>query len=316
MILAGTIGYETIEGWGALDSLYMTVTTLTTVGYGEIHPLSAHGRVFTIALIICGIFVVAVNISTFARYLVEGELRDFMEKRRTWKDVRRLSGHYIICGYGRIGRVIADEFFDHGIPFVVVDSSPEKIDDVSRKGYPAVVGDAVEDEVLESAGIMRAKGLIAAVGSPADNVYITISAKALKPDIFVMGRAHDEIGEKRLRSAGADQVVCPYSIGGRRMANMIAQPAVTEFLDFTIGKKDLELAIEEMTVSSGSSFIGKTIIDSEIRTKFGVIIVAVSRPNEKMVFNPPPQLIINENDILIALGRIQSLKALSSAVSS
>ncbi len=143
---------------------------------------------------------------------------------------------------------------------------PEKIDEVSKKGYPAVVGDAVEDEVLISAGIMRGKGLVAAVGSPADNVYITISAKALKPDIFVMGRAHDGTSEKRLLSAGADQVVCPYSIGGRRMANLISRPAVSEFLDFTVGKKDLELAIEEMTVSGGSSIIGKTIVDSEIRT--------------------------------------------------
>ena len=293
----------------------MTVTTLTAVGYGEIHPLSNFGRIFTIALIFGGIFVVAINITTFARYVVEGEIRDFMEKRRTKKDVERLTDHYIICGYGRIGRVIADELFDHDIRFVVVDSSPEKIDEVLKKGYPAVAGDAVEDEALMSAGIMRAKGLVAAVGSPADNVYITISAKALKPGIFVMGRAHDETSEKRLHSAGADQVVCPYSIGGRRMANLISRPAVSEFLDFTVGKKDLELAIEEMTVSGGSSIIGKTIVDSEIRTKFGVIIVAVLRPNEKMVFNPPPQLIINENDTLIALGQIQNLKALSSAVS-
>jgi voltage-gated potassium channel len=293
----------------------MTVTTLTAVGYGEIHPLSDYGRIFTIVLIIGGIFVVAINITTFARYVVEGEIRDFMEKRRTKKGVERLTDHYIICGYGRIGRVIADELFDQDIRFVVVDSSPEKIDEVSKKGYPAVVGDAVEDEVLISAGIMRGKGLVAAVGSPADNVYITISAKALKPGIFVMGRAHDETSEKRLRSAGADQVVCPYSIGGRRMANLISRPAVSEFLDFTVGKKDLELAIEEMTVSGGSSIIGKTIVDSEIRTKFGVIIVAVLRPNEKMVFNPPPQLIINENDTLIALGQIQNLKSLSSAIS-
>jgi voltage-gated potassium channel len=315
VILFGTIGYETVEGWDPLDSFYMTVTTLTTVGYGEIHPLSDYGRIFTIVLIIVGVFAVAVNLAAFARYLVEGEIRDFMEKRRTKREVERLADHYIICGYGRIGRVIADELFDHNVRFVVVDSSPERIDEVSKKGYPAVNGDSVNDEVLLSAGIMRAKGLIAAVGSPADNVYIIIAAKALKPDIFVMGRAHDETGEKRLRSAGADQVVCPYSIGGRRMANLILRPAVVEFLDFTIDKRDLELAIEQMRVDSGSSLIGKTIIDSEIRTKFGVIIVAVLRPNEKMVFNPPPQLVINENDTLIALGQMQNLKELSSAVS-
>jgi voltage-gated potassium channel len=315
IVLAGTAGYAIIEKWGVVDSLFMTVITLTTVGYGEIHPLTDMGRVFTIFLIISGVIVVGSILADFTRFIVEGEIRNYMETRLTKRAIKKLKDHYIICGYGRIGRVIADELFEHHVRFVVVDSSPEKIDDVSGKGYPGVVGDAVEDEVLVSAGIMRAKGLIAAVESPADNVYIIISAKALKPDIFVMGRAHDDTGEKRLRSAGADQVVCPYSIGGRRMANLIVRPAVSEFLDFTVGKKDLELAIEEMTVSRRSSLIGKTIIDSEIRTKFGVIIVAVLRPNEKMVFNPPPQLIISENDTLIALGQIQNLKALSSAVS-
>jgi voltage-gated potassium channel len=315
IVVVGTIGYAIIEKWDVVDSLFMTVITLTTVGYGEIHPLTDTGRVFTIFLIIAGVIVVGSILADFTRFLVEGEIRNYMERRLTKHTIKRLKDHYIICGYGRIGKVIADELFEHGIRFVVLDSSPEKIDDVSRKGYPGVVGDAVEDEVLVSAGIMRAKGLIAAVGSPADNVYITISSKALKPDIFVMGRAHDEIGEKRLRSAGADQVVCPYSIGGRRMANLIARPAVAEFLDFTVGKKDLELAIEEMTVAGGSALVGKTIIDSEIRTKFGVIIVAVLRPNEKMVFNPPPHMTINENDTLIALGQIQDLKAFSSAIS-
>ncbi|MBN2223637.1 MAG: NAD-binding protein [Deltaproteobacteria bacterium] len=293
----------------------MTVITLSTVGYGEIHSLNPPGMILTMVLIFSGIVVFSIVLGSFARFVIEGEIRNVMEKRRSKREVSRLKNHYIICGYGRIGRVIADELHEHHVPFVVVDSSPLKTDEVSKKGYPAYNGDSVNDEVLLAAGIMHAKGLIAAVGSPADNVYITISAKALKPDIFVMGRAHDDTGEKRLRSAGADQVVCPYSIGGRRMANIILRPAVVEFLDLTVGKRDLELAIEEMKVQHGSYLIGKTIIDSEIRTRFGVIIVAILRPSEKMVFNPPPQSVINENDTLIALGQIQNLKALSSAVS-
>lgn len=315
IILIGTVGYAVIQKWGLLDSLFMTVITLTTVGYGEIHPLTDMGRIFTIFLIISGMITVGTIIAEFTRFLVEGEIRNYMEIKLTKRTIEKLKDHYIICGYGRIGSVIADELHEHNVPFVVVDSSPEKIDEITKKGYPAVSGDSVEDDVLLTAGIMRAKGLIAAVGSPADNVYITISAKALAPDIFVMGRAHDKTAEKRLLSAGADQVVCPYFIGGRRMANLILRPAVVEFLDLTVGKRDLELAIEEMKVSSGSSLIGKTIVDSEIRAKFGIIIVAIVRPNEKMVFNPPPQSVINENDTLIALGQIQNLKALSSAAS-
>ncbi len=244
-----------------------------------------------------------------------GELRKIIGRRNLEAKIQNLRNHHIICGYGRIGSVIADELHEHDVPFVLVDSSPDKIEEIARKGYPAIKGDSVEEEVLLAAGIKRAKGLVAAVGSPADNVYITISAKALVPRIFVMGRAHDETAEKRLHAAGADQVVCPYSIGGRRMANLILRPAVVEFLDLTDGKRDLELAIEEMRVRSGSPLVGKTIVDSEIRTKFGIIIVAVLRPNEKMVFNPPPQSVINENDTLIALGQIQSLKALSSVIS-
>ena len=315
IILIGTVGYAVIQKWGLLDSLFMTVITLTTVGYGEIHPLTDMGRIFTIFLIISGMITVGTIIAEFTRFLVEGEIRNYMERKLTKRTIKKLKDHYIICGYGRIGSVIADELHEHNVPFVVVDSSPEKIDEITKKGYPAVNGNSVDDEALLAAGIMRAKGLIAAVGSPADNVYITISAKALAPDIFVMGRAHDKTAEKRLLSAGADEVVCPYSIGGRRMANLILRPAVVEFLDLTVGKRDLELAIEEMKVGSGSSLIGKTIVDSEIRAKFGIIIVAILRPNEKMVFNPPPQSVINENDTLIALGQIQNLKALSSAVS-
>jgi voltage-gated potassium channel len=315
VIILGTGGYVIIEGWTVLDSLYMTVITLSTVGYGEIHPLNPAGQIFTIVLILSGIVVVSLVLASFARFIIEGEIRNVMEERRTKREVSRLRDHYIICGYGRIGSVIADELHEHKVPFVVVDSSPEKIDEITRKGYPALNGDSVDEEVLRAAGIERAKGLVAAVGSPADNVYITISAKALAPHIFVMGRAHDDTGEKRLRTAGADQAVCPYSIGGRRMANLILRPAVVEFLDLTGGKRDLELAIEEMKVRSGSPLAGKSIVDSEIRTKFGIIIVAILRPNEKMIFNPPPQSVINENDILIALGQMQDLKALSSAVS-
>jgi voltage-gated potassium channel len=285
------------------------------VGYGEIHPLTDTGRIFTIFLIISGMVVFGVVIGELTRSLIEGEIRDFMEKKRTTRTIEKLKDHYIICGYGRIGKVIANELSEHNVPFVVIDSSADVAQEISKKGYPSINGDSVQEEVLLSAGIERAKGLIAAVGSTADNVYITISAKALNPAIYVMGRAHDEITEKRLRAAGADQAVCPYSIGGRRMANILIRPAVVEFMDLTIGSKDFELGVEELRVSPDSRFIGKSIVDSEIRTAFGAIIVAIARPNEKTIFNPPPHSIILQGDTLIVLGELKKLKLLSSAVS-
>ena len=302
-----------VERWNILDSLYMTVITLTTTGFSEVKPLGREGRIFTIILLTSGILVAAVALGSFTRFVIEGEILKFMGSRRLAKEIKNLKNHYIVCGYGRIGKVIAREFHDQKVPFVVTDSSLEKMEELAKERFPAVFGNSVEEETLLNAGIMRAKGLIAAVGSPADNVYITLSAKVLNPDIFVMGRANDDTTEKRLRAAGADEVVCPYAIGGRRMANFVLRPAVVEFVDLAVARKNLALAMEEIRIGETSQLVGKTIIDSAVRNRYGVIIVAILKPDGQMLFNPPPSTAIEQNDILIALGKIDDLRSLAQA---
>jgi voltage-gated potassium channel len=312
--LFGTVGYAVIMRWNILDALYMTIITLTTTGYEEVHPLDLHGRIFTIVLLTSGILVAAAALGAFTRFLVEGEIVNLMGRKRLMKEIKKLKNHFIICGYGRIGKVIAVEFIEHGVPFVVVDSSFEKIEEVIKAGHLAIHGSGVDDDVLISAGLKEARGLIAAVRSPADNVYIALTAKSLKPDVFVMGRADDDASEKKLLAAGADQVVCPYAIGGRRMANLILRPAVSEFVDLAVGRKSLALALEEVKVSEGSLLVGKTIIDSEVRNRYGIIIVAIARPDGKMIFNPPPSSTISEGDVLVALGELENLRKLTKSL--
>ena len=311
IIILGTLGYILIEDWGFLDALYMTIITLTTTGYSEVHPLNTGGRVFTIIVLTSGFFATVVAVGALTHFLLEGQILELFGRRRMAKEIEGLKDHYIICGYGRIGKVIAQELSSNDIPFVIVDSSYEKTEEIIRDNYIALHGNSVEENVLLNAGIIRAKGLITCVSTPADNVYITLTARDLKPDIFVMGRANDETSEKRLISAGADKVVSPYSIGGRRMANIILKPAVVEFVDLAVGRKDLKLAVEEIKVSSSSSLVGKTIVDSEIKKRYGIIIVAILKDDGKMLFNPDPKLVIREKDILVALGKYEDLKDLA-----
>ncbi len=313
IIVLGTLGYVAIEGWGFLDALYMTVITLTTTGYSEVHPLNTGGRIFTIVVLTSGFFATVVAVGALTHFLIESQIIEIFGRRRMAKEIQALKDHYIICGYGRIGKVIAGELASNDIPFVVVDSSYEKVEEITMDGYIALLGNSVDESVLVSAGIMRARGLIACVSTPADNVYITLTARALKPDIFVMGRANDETSEKRLISAGADKVVSPYSIGGRRMANIILKPAVVEFIDIAVGRKDLMLAIEEITICTGSSLIGKTIVDSGIKKSYGVIVVAILKMGGKMIFNPETTSKIDEGDVLVALGEYENLKKLARA---
>lgn len=289
----------------------MTIITLTTTGYSEVHPLDTGGRVFTIIVLTSGFFATVVAVGALTNFFIQGQILELLGRRRMAKEIEGLKDHYIICGYGRIGKVISNELLLNNIPFLVIDSSYEKVEEITRNNLVALLGNSVEESVLLNAGIERAKGLITCVSTPADNVYITLTAKDLKPDIFVMGRANDETSEKRLISAGADKVVSPYSIGGRRMANIILKPAVVEFLDIAIGRKDLKLAVEEIEVSKGAAILGKSLINSEIKKHYGIIIVAILKEDGKMLFNPDPTLVIEENDVLVALGKYDDLKNLA-----
>ena len=304
--LGGTLGYVVLEGWSPLDAFYMTVISLTSVGFGEVHPLSPAGKLFTVLVILGGIAVVAVALGYGSRIVLEGQLERVMGRRRMEKEIARLRDHYIICGYGRMGRVISREFKHKPIPFVVVERDPEIFKNIDP-GMLAICGNAEEDAVLQAAGIAYARGLVSVVSSDADNVYITLTAAGLRPDLYIVVRAGDEGAEKKLLRAGASKVVCPYAIGGAGIANAILRPAVVDFIELVTRREHLELQMEEVLVAPMSLLAGHSILATGLRQKFGAIVVAIKKGNDHMQFNPSPEHRISAGDRLIVLGSGEKL---------
>lgn len=310
ILAVGTLGYSLIEGWDFIDALFMTITTVTTVGYGEVHPLSDAGRVFTGLLIVMGVGYFAYVFATVTRIVVGGEIREMLGRRKLEKRLKALEGHYIICGYGRIGAVVAAELAARGLAFVVVESDAARLAKLDEAGYLFVAGSATDEHVLEQAGIKRAKGVISALRSDADNVFIALTARGLNPALYVLSRAEEEGSRKKLLRAGADQVVLPYHLGARRMAEAVARPAVAEFIDLAVHGHSLELRLEEVRVRPGSTLAGQTVIDSAIKTNLDLLVVAVRRASGEMLFNPQPRQVIGAGDTLIVLGEKGNLRRL------
>ncbi len=314
VLLVGTLGYFLIEGWDLFDAFYMTIITLSTVGFGEVHPLSEAGRLFTIFLIFAGVGIAFYVFTMVTETIISGQLQDFLGRRRLEAKLEALHEHYIICGYGRIGRhichIIAKE-----VPFVIVEKDPEVIKEIEKEGFLYLEGDATQEEVLKRVGIDRAKGLVSVLRSDADNVYITLTARSLNPKLFILARADEEHVEKKLKRAGADKVVSPYLIGARRMALIILRPAVTDFLELVTPEQNLELQLEEIRISDRSDLVGKTLLESGIRKFSGVIILAVKKVTGEMVFNPPPNYLFEAGDVLVALGDRKGLSLLEEVAS-
>jgi len=308
-IVLGSLGYVWIEDWDFFDSLWMTVITLTTVGYGEVRPLTQAGRAYSMVLMLAGIGIMFYIVTGLAKIIVEGEIRDALGKRKLQKHIQKLHHHYIICGFGRIGEIIARQLKERHIPFVVVENQPELVAGLEEAGYDILVGDATKEEVLLEAGIERAKGLITVVSSDANNVYITLTARSLNPDLFIGARAAESGSEQKLLRAGADRVESPYELGGRKMAQTILRPNVVTFLELAM-KEDVDLSMEEIPVASTSSLVGMALKDSGIRQKLNTIIVSIKRANGDMIFNPSPGTQIEAGDTLIALGVRQQLEVL------
>lgn len=298
----GTLGYMLIEGWSVLDSIYMAVVTLATVGFREVHPLSTAGMIFTIFLMIFGIGIIAYSIGIFAQFMVEGHLQKVLGRRQVEKKIAKLSGHYIICGFGRIGSIVCRELSERPVPFVVIEQNGEFCDKIAAEGFLYIQGNATEDDILLAAGIERARGLITAVTSDTENVYITLTARGLSPDLFILSRAGDEGSEKKLTRAGASKVISPYNIGGSRMAQAILRPSVMDFIEIATAGQNLELQLEEIVVSGASRLAGMSLEQTGVRKEFGLIIVGIRSGAAPMVFNPPAETIITAGDILIALG--------------
>ncbi len=311
IVFAGTIGYSVFEDMPVFDAFYMTVITVSTVGFSEIKPLSQVGRIMTVIIIVSGISILTYTLGQVARIFVEGELRRILGRRKLEKQISKLNDHYIICGYGRIGTVISRELSDENISLVVIEQDSEKIKQLEEDHFLYLNMDATSEEALLQGGIHKARGIVTAVRSDADNVFVTLTAKGLRPDIFVLARASDVKNESKMLKAGASRVVCPYLFGGRRMAQILKKPTVVDFIDTAMMDSQLGLSMEEAVVGPASNLIGKTLIDSQIRPRFGVVIVAIKKPTNEMLFNPTPTEKLESGDTIVVIGKKEDLERMN-----
>jgi voltage-gated potassium channel len=314
VIAGGTAGYVAIERWTPWDAFYMTAITVATVGYREVHPLSLPGQVFTVCLIVGGVGTALYTATLIVTVIVEGGLHRGFAQRRMTRMIDQITNHFILCGYGRIGAIIADELHQQGVPFIVVERDTERAREANERGWLVVEADASQDEVLQRVGVARARGLIAAVGTDAENVYTVLTARVVRPDLYIIARIESDDAEPKLRRAGADRVISPYHIGATHMVQTALRPAVVDFVQLATSSGHLDLSIEQVRVREGSTLAGRTIVDAAIRQKFGVIIVAIKRVGGAMEFNPAPEAVIGAGDELVVLGRPQSVKSLEDTV--
>ena len=315
VLCIGTIGYTIIEKWSVLDSLYMTVITITTVGYKEVKTVSMPGRVFTIVIIFLGMGIMAYTLGMVAQMMVQFQVSSIIGRRKLGSKIKSIKNHYIICGHGRIGKIISQELKSNKIPMVVIDNNLDSKQMIGHNSIPYIIDDATSEDILIEAGIERANGLISVVSSDADNLFITMTARGLNSGLFILARADEEHSRKKLIRGGANRVVLPYLIGGRKMAHVITKPAVTDFLELTVYDKDIELEMEESLVGEKSRLKEVTLVDSGIRQEMNVIIIAIKKKNGTMSFNPSSNTLIEAGDTLISLGNNKNLERLSSVLS-
>ena len=310
VIVVGTIGYLLL-GFGVVDALYQTVTTVATVGFREVQPLDTTGKVFTMALILVGVGAALYAFSVLIETLLEGRLQELLGRRRMAKAITSMSGHIVICGWGRVGRSIAAEVAESGRPLVVVDQEEARLADCP---HPAVLGDATDDAVLAEAGIDRASSLVAALDTDAANSFVVLSARAVRPDIFLVARVRSVENEGKLARAGADRVVNPQHIGGARMAAFVLRPHVAEFLDVVMHESNLEFRLEELQVAASSSVAGQTLREAHLRDRSGALVLAVRSDDGSFRSNPPPETVLEAGQVLIAIGTEDELRTLAGVV--
>ncbi len=312
-LATGTVGFVLIDHYPTFDAFYMTLITMTTVGYGEVHPLSHAGRVFNSFLIAFGVTTIFIAIGAMTQTIIEREFGEAIGKRRNKRMIDKLKDHYIICGIGRVGRGAAAELHHAGVPFVVVDSNPERVERAMVAGMLAVVADATRDETLHQVGIESARGLVAALATDADNLFVLLSAKGLNPRIYVAVRAAEEGAEAKMRRAGADAVFAPYSLTGHRLAQSLLRPHLVQFLDLTenIG---MDIAIEQMRVAETSEMVAKSIQEMQLGRDIGVIVLAIRRADGRMIFNPTADAAMHAGDYLIVMGSQENLRTLENLV--
>jgi voltage-gated potassium channel len=309
-LVFGTLGYHLIEGWGFLDGLYMTITTLTTVGFREVNPLSTGGRVFTMVLILAGVVTLFTSIAIVAELIIQGTLSEPLRRRRMERRIEALRNHFIICAYGRVGRAAADEFKEQGEQYVIVEAQEQLERLMAEHGAPYIVGDPSVEAILHDAGIDRAKGLVSAVDSDAVNVYITLTARTLNPKLYIVARASAPESVDQLYRAGADRVVSPYTLSGKQMASLALHPSVVEFIDMVTVAPNMRL--EEIVVRRGSALDGKTV-GTASNERGDVTILAVKKQGAELVPSPSADIVLGAGDLVVALGPAKVLGELSAA---
>jgi len=314
IVFVGAFAFHVIEGWSYFDSLYFTFVTLSTVGYGDMYPMTREGKIEVLMLIVFGVGTMFYAIVTLAETMVEKQVMFVLGRGRQRKMIEKLKGHFIICGCGRIGGLIARELAQERVPFVIIEKNGEVVRDLEQRGYLCHQGDAVDDRSLMAAGIDRARGVVCVLPTDAQNLYVILTAKELNPRIFVLSRSEEQASEHRLLRAGADRVISPYLLGGMRMAMAILRPAMLDFIEITTDRQSLDLRMEEISVGEGSPLAGLTLEKAEIRQRFGLIIVAVKKVTGQMVFNPQAGYVIDRGDKLIALGENDKMRGLARAL--
>lgn len=308
LLTLGTVAYMNIEGWTFLDSLFMSVETLATVGFGTYDPLSDAGKIFTIIYMLFGVILFLYIAAEFAEYVVYTNFGKILGRKNMEAKLKNIKDHYIVCGYGRTGAEITTQLKNCNLNFVVIDKDPDFDDLAQSLGFMYVVGDATEDETLKKAGIEKAKGLFCSLSDDVDNLYLTVSAKGLNPDITIVARCIKASNEPKFKKTGANNIILPYEISGRRMVSSVVKPLVVDFLDVVMHTKgqELELKMEQFELKKGSPFEGQTILSSELKQKMGIFVIAIKRQGE-FITNPSPDTILKAGDYLIILGTSSQL---------
>lgn len=310
LLALGTGGYMTIEGWNFNDALYMTTITLTTVGYSEVHPLSASGQIFTIFLIILGVSVIAYSVSILGEYIFSTSFSGELKRRQTKRMIKKMHNHIIICGYGRVGRSAAPTLHDNSRDVVIIDNDPELVVRAQADGFATIQGDAASDDILREAGLEKAWGVVVSTGEDSLNLFIVLSARTLNPDLYIVARAVNAENERKMVRAGADRVVSPYRIGGKHMANIMLRPHVTDFFDVVTLQGGQELWIEELIIADDSTLIGQTVGQANVRRQTGVSLVALTSKTTGQTIVPDANTLLGAGDELIVLGTRDQLAAL------
>ncbi len=310
LVVVGSVGFHLLEGRSLFDSLYFTVITLTTIGYGDVVPNTPEGRIFTMFLALSGVFILFYAATSVIRIMVTGELRKILGRQQMERTLSQMKDHIIVCGYGRMGRRVCREFAQEKVPYVIVEKVPELLQDFQIPQGVPLVGDATDEEVLKHAGIDRARGLVTVMASDADNLFTTMGARLLNAKLFIVARVEGTHSEQKLLRAGANRVVSPYHIGGTRVAQAVLRPTVVDFIELATRTEHIELQMEETRIAEHSSLAGSNLRDSRLRADLKVIIVAIKKAAGTMLFNPDPDTTIEGGDILVAIGHKEQLQLL------